>query len=60
MGVYGRDLFIAPTTIATYGLTPSCAIMVKIWWKISRFDRRKLRFSNTAVELQCLTLQNDG
>nr|DAE32413.1 MAG TPA: hypothetical protein [virus sp. ctQiC1] len=58
--MYGRAMCIATIFIVTFGLNRSCASTALISMMLSNDDRRKLRYSNTAVELQCLRHQKHG
>lgn len=55
LGVYGRDMCIVSTSIRTYGRTRCNVLMGIFCANVSEFDRVKLRYSNTAVELHCIS-----
>ena len=56
--MYGRGMFIVSTSIRTYGRTRCSALMAISCANVSEIDRVKLRYSNTAVELHCIS--HDG
>ena len=56
--MYGKDMYIVRTSIRTFGLTPCNALMEISCVNVSEIDRVKLRYSNTAVELHCIS--HDG
>lgn len=49
----GKGMFIVTTSIRTFGRIVYSALMVIFCANVSEFDRVKLRYSNTAVELHC-------
>lgn len=49
----GRDMCIVNTSIRTFGRIVYSALMAIFYANVSEFDRVKLRYSNTAVELHC-------
>ena len=55
MGMCGKGMCIAPTSIRTFGRTPFNVPMAISCANVSEFDRVKLRYSNTAVELHCIS-----
>ena len=54
----GKDMCIANTSIRTFGQAPCNVPMVIFCANVSEIDRCKLRYSNTAVELHCIS--HDG
>lgn len=58
MDAYGKGMCIVRTFIRMYGLTPYSALMAIFCANVSEIDRVKLRYSNTAVELHCIS--HDG
>ena len=58
MDAYGKGMYIAHTSIRTFGLTRYSALMAIFCANVSEIDRVKLRYSNTAVELHCIS--HDG
>ena len=56
--MYGRDMCIVNTSIRTFGRIVCNALMEISCANVSEFDRVKLRYSNTAVELHCIS--HDG
>ena len=56
--MYGKDMCIVRTSIRMFGLTPCNALMEISCANVSEIDRVKLRYSNTAVELHCIS--HDG
>ena len=58
MDVYGKDMCIVRTSIRMFGLTRYSALMAIFYVNVSEIDRVKLRYSNTAVELHCIS--HDG
>lgn len=51
----GRDMCIVNTSIRTFGRIVYSALMAIYCANVSEFDRVKLRYSNTAVELHCIS-----
>lgn len=49
----GRGMCIANTSIRTFGQDPYSVPMAISCANVSKIDRCKLRYSNTAVELHC-------
>ena len=58
MDAYGKDMCIVRTSIRMFGLTHYSALMEIFYVNVSEIDRVKLRYSNTAVELHCIS--HDG
>ena len=56
--MYGKGMFIVTTSIRTFGRTPCNVPMAIFCANVSEIDRCKLRYSNTAVELHCIS--HDG
>ena len=56
--MYGRGLYIVSTSIKTFGRIVCNALMAISCANVSEIDRCKLRYSNTAVELHCIS--HDG
>lgn len=56
--MYGKGMYIAPTSIRMYGRTQCSVLMAISCANVSEIDRCKLRYSNTAVELHCIS--HDG
>lgn len=56
--MYGRGMCIVNTSIRMFGRTPCSVLMEISCANVSEFDRVKLRYSNTAVELHCIS--HDG
>lgn len=56
--MYGKDMCIVRTSIRMFGLTHYSALMAISCANVSEIDRVKLRYSNTAVELHCIS--HDG
>ena len=56
--MYGRVMYIVNTSIRTFGRTPCSVLMEISCANVSEIDRVKLRYSNTAVELHCIS--HDG
>lgn len=54
----GRGMCIVSTCIRTYGQTRCSALMAISCANVYEIDRVKLRYSNTAVELHCIS--HDG
>ena len=58
MDAYGKDMCIVRTSIKMFGLTHYSARMAISCANVYEIDRVKLRYSNTAVELHCIS--HDG
>lgn len=58
MDAYGKGMCIAPTSTRTFGRTRCSVLMAISCVNVSEIDRCKLRYSNTAVELHCIS--HDG
>ena len=56
--MYGRVMYIVNTSIRMFGRTPYSVLMAISCANVSEIDRVKLRYSNTAVELHCIS--HDG
>ena len=54
----GRGMYIVNTSIRMFGRTPCSVLMAISCVNVSEIDRCKLRYSNTAVELHCIS--HDG
>lgn len=54
----GRGMYIVTTSTRTFGRIVYSAPMAISYANVSEFDRVKLRYSNTAVELHCIS--HDG
>ena len=51
----GKDMCIVNTSIRTFGQAPCNVLMAISCANVSEIDRCKLRYSNTAVELHCIS-----